>query len=262
MPPLAPGADPYYTLYQGSLSAQWQIDLFGRVRRQSEAAQAQIYASEQGRRARRAVADHCRGGGLRRRCAVSTGSSRSPAPPPTTTPGRRSIFDLRFKGGAASQVEVQQVESQYQLALARSRARAAGGGAGEPAVDPARAQPGADRARQGSRPARALRRSPATCRRRCWSDAPTSCRPSRTWSRPTPSIGVAQVAALPDAVADRGAGLGQHRARRLSQFRVGGGCRSRPAWPGRSSPSVRSRARCSSAEAAQREALPATSGWC
>jgi multidrug efflux system outer membrane protein len=49
-PPLAPGADPYYTLYQGALSAGWQIDLFGRVRRQSEAAQAQVYASEQGRR--------------------------------------------------------------------------------------------------------------------------------------------------------------------------------------------------------------------
>ena len=51
VPPLAPGADPYTTLYKGALSAQWQIDLFGRVRRQSETAQAQLYASEQGRRA-------------------------------------------------------------------------------------------------------------------------------------------------------------------------------------------------------------------
>jgi len=49
-PPIPAPADPYYTLYQGALSAQWQIDLFGRVRRQSEAAQAQVYASEQGRR--------------------------------------------------------------------------------------------------------------------------------------------------------------------------------------------------------------------
>ena len=42
--------NPWYKLYQGSASADWQIDLFGRVRRQSEAAQAQVFASEQGRR--------------------------------------------------------------------------------------------------------------------------------------------------------------------------------------------------------------------
>ena len=46
-----PGADPYYTLYQGALGATWQIDLFGRVRRQTESAQAQVYASEQARAA-------------------------------------------------------------------------------------------------------------------------------------------------------------------------------------------------------------------
>ncbi|MFN7887718.1 MAG: TolC family protein, partial [Betaproteobacteria bacterium] len=49
-PPLPPGADPYFSLYQGALSASWQIDLFGRVQRLSEAAQAQVYASEQARR--------------------------------------------------------------------------------------------------------------------------------------------------------------------------------------------------------------------
>ena len=48
--PLPPGADPYYNLYNGALGAGWQIDLFGRVRRQTEAAQAQVYATEQGRR--------------------------------------------------------------------------------------------------------------------------------------------------------------------------------------------------------------------
>ena len=49
-PPLGPGVDPNYSLYQASLNADWQIDLFGRVRRQSEQAQAAVYASEQGRR--------------------------------------------------------------------------------------------------------------------------------------------------------------------------------------------------------------------
>jgi multidrug efflux system outer membrane protein len=48
--PLPAGTDPYYTLYQGALNAAWQIDLFGRVQRQSESAQALVLASEQARR--------------------------------------------------------------------------------------------------------------------------------------------------------------------------------------------------------------------
>ena len=49
-PPLPPGANPYFSLYQVSMGAAWQTDLFGRVRRQTEAAQAQVYASEQAQR--------------------------------------------------------------------------------------------------------------------------------------------------------------------------------------------------------------------
>ncbi len=50
-PPLPPGAERSFSLYQVGLGASWQLDLFGRVRRLSEAAQAQVYASEQGQRA-------------------------------------------------------------------------------------------------------------------------------------------------------------------------------------------------------------------
>ncbi|MFO0233206.1 MAG: TolC family protein, partial [Burkholderiales bacterium] len=50
VPPLPPGANPYFSLYQVSLGAAWQTDLFGRIRRQTEAVQAQVYASEQGQR--------------------------------------------------------------------------------------------------------------------------------------------------------------------------------------------------------------------
>jgi len=46
----AGGTDPWYSLYEASVGAAWQIDLFGRVRRESEAAQAAVLASEQGRR--------------------------------------------------------------------------------------------------------------------------------------------------------------------------------------------------------------------
>ena len=116
-PPLGPGTDPYYTLYQGSLSAQWQVDLFGRVRRQSEAAQAQVYASEQGRRGvilsviTSVAASYIVLRGLDRQLEIARATADNYA-------GTKKIFDLRFKGGVVSQVEVGQVESQYQQALA------------------------------------------------------------------------------------------------------------------------------------------------
>jgi multidrug efflux system outer membrane protein len=116
-PPLAPGADPYYTLYQGALGAQWQIDLFGRVRRQSEAAQAQVFATEQGRRGvvlslvTSVAASYISLRALDRQLEISQATAKNYA-------DTARIFDLRFKGGVVSEVELKQVESQYQQALA------------------------------------------------------------------------------------------------------------------------------------------------
>jgi outer membrane protein, multidrug efflux system len=116
-PPLAPGTDPYYTLYQGALSAQWQIDLFGRVRRQSEAAQAQVYASEQGRRGviltlvTSVASSYINLRALDRQLEIAQATAKNYA-------DTARIFDLRFKGGVVSEVELNQVESQYQQALA------------------------------------------------------------------------------------------------------------------------------------------------
>ena len=116
-PPLAPGADPYYTLYQGALSAQWQIDLFGRVRRQSEAAQAQVYASEQGRRGviltlvTSVATGYVNLRALDRQLEIAQATAKNYA-------DTARIFELRFKGGVVSEVELNQVESQYQQALA------------------------------------------------------------------------------------------------------------------------------------------------
>ena len=115
--PLAPGADPYYTLYQGALGVGWQLDLFGRVRRQSESAQAQVYASEQGRRGvilsivTSVAASYIGLRSLDRQLEIALATARS---------YRQSVelFELRFQGGVVSQVEVLQVQSQYQQALA------------------------------------------------------------------------------------------------------------------------------------------------
>ncbi len=116
-PPFAAGTDPYYSLYQGALSAQWQIDLFGRTRRQSEAAQAQVYASEQGRRGvilslvTSVAAAYIGLRALDRQLEISRATAANYS-------GTLKIFELRFTGGVVSEVELAQVQSQYQQALA------------------------------------------------------------------------------------------------------------------------------------------------
>ena len=117
VPPIPPGADPYFTLYQASLGASWQLDLFGRVRRLTEAAQAQVYASEQ---AQRGVVLSVVAGmassyiGLRaldRQLEIARATAGNFGE-------TARIFDLRFKAGIVSQTEVSQIRSQYQQALA------------------------------------------------------------------------------------------------------------------------------------------------
>ncbi|HEY6240235.1 MAG TPA: efflux transporter outer membrane subunit [Burkholderiales bacterium] len=115
--PLAPGTNTNYSLYQGALNASWQIDLFGRVRRQSEAAQAQVYASEQGRRGvilsvvSTAAVSYVALRALDRELEIASATARNYA-------DTKALFQLRFAGGVVSEVELAQIESQYQQALA------------------------------------------------------------------------------------------------------------------------------------------------
>jgi len=115
--PLPEGADPYYSLYQGALGAAWQLDLFGRVRRQSEAAQARVYATEQGRRGvvlslvTSVAASYIALRALDKQLEVSQQTAQNSA-------NTLRILDLRHKGGVVSRLELEQVQSQYQQALA------------------------------------------------------------------------------------------------------------------------------------------------
>lgn len=115
--PLPPGTDPYYSLYRGALNASWQIDLFGRIRRQSEAAQAQVFASEQGRRGvilsvvTSVAASYIVLRALDRQLEIVRASARNYA-------DTLRLFELRYQGGVVSQVELSQALSQYELALA------------------------------------------------------------------------------------------------------------------------------------------------
>lgn len=106
-----------YNAVQADLFASWEIDLFGRLRRQSEAAQADLLSSEEGRRATvlSLVAAIANGyvslRALDRQLEISgaTLKSRSDA---------LDLFTTRFKGGVISQVELEQARSEYATALA------------------------------------------------------------------------------------------------------------------------------------------------
>jgi multidrug efflux system outer membrane protein len=116
-PSLPPGADRDYDLYTAALGASWQIDLFGRVRRQAEAAQAQVYATEQGRRGvvlsvvTSVTTGYIALRALDRQLEIARATANNYA-------DTVRLFELRFKGGAVSEVELAQAQSQYQQALA------------------------------------------------------------------------------------------------------------------------------------------------
>jgi multidrug efflux system outer membrane protein len=117
MPPVPEPADPYFTLYQASLGASWQIDLFGRVRRLSEAAQAQVYASEQGKRG--VVLTVVSGVATSYIVMRALDRQLEIAQATAANFGETArIFGLRFRRGIVSQTEVSQIDSQYQQALA------------------------------------------------------------------------------------------------------------------------------------------------
>lgn len=105
------------TIYDASLSAAWQIDLFGRVRRQAEAAQAQVYASEQGRRGvvlsvvSATTTAYIGLRALDRQLEIARATEQNH--------GRSlRLFEARHRGGTVSEVERSQVESQYRQAQA------------------------------------------------------------------------------------------------------------------------------------------------
>ena len=113
----APGSDPYYTQYEAALGASWQLDLFGRVQRQTESAQAQVYSSEQGRRGvilsvvTGVASSYVALRGLDRQLVIAKDTELS-------YKGSLDLFKLRHLYGTVSQLEVDQVDSQYRQAMA------------------------------------------------------------------------------------------------------------------------------------------------
>ena len=116
--PTSLSVDPVtYNSYSAVLNAAWEIDIWGRIRRQSEAARAQLLASEDGRRAViLSLVGSVSGAYINLRSldrqleiAKSTAKSRGES---------YDIFRLRYSGGIISLLELSQNQSQYEEALA------------------------------------------------------------------------------------------------------------------------------------------------
>ena len=117
LPDLPAGVNPVFNTLEPALSASWEIDVFGRVRRETESARASLLASEEGRRATilslvASVATayiNLRDLDAQLVIAKETTESRSESV---------RVFTARFGGGDVSQMELAQSQSEYQASLA------------------------------------------------------------------------------------------------------------------------------------------------
>lgn len=103
--------------YQVGLSASWEIDLWGRVARQSEAARASILANEQARRGvimslvAQTVSAYLQLRGLDAQLDLANKTLAAYG-------DTLKLFELRFKYGQLSQLQVEQARSRYETAAA------------------------------------------------------------------------------------------------------------------------------------------------
>ncbi len=106
-----------FDTYQTTLNASWELDIWGRIRRSTEAARAELLASEEGQRAvilsliSSVAGSYVNLRDLDRQLEIakSTANIREAA---------FGIFKIRFEGGVISEMELTQVKSQYDEALA------------------------------------------------------------------------------------------------------------------------------------------------
>lgn len=114
---LSPGAHTVYNNYTSLLNASWELDIWGSIRRSTEAARADILSTEEGWRTVvlslvAAVATtyiDLRSLDRQLDIAQRTAESRKES---------YELFKLRFKGGIISDLQLSQVQSQYEESLA------------------------------------------------------------------------------------------------------------------------------------------------
>ncbi len=116
--PLPPGTDTTYSNYDAFLGGTWEIDFWGKYRRASESAQAELFSTEE---ARRTVVQtlvsavaltyiEIRAMDKELEVVLATAETRKQT---------LDLFQLRFNEGIISEVDLVQAESEYADALAR-----------------------------------------------------------------------------------------------------------------------------------------------
>jgi multidrug efflux system outer membrane protein len=114
---LPPGVGPVVNQFSATLAASWEIDLFGKLRRQTEAARANLLASEEGRRATilalvaSVASSYITLVSLDRQLDIAKATTASRA-------DSVNVFSLRYKYGQVSQMELSQSQSEYEASLA------------------------------------------------------------------------------------------------------------------------------------------------
>jgi multidrug efflux system outer membrane protein len=110
--------DPLSSNFNSLLSASWEIDLWGRIRRETEAARANLFATEEARRGvtltviSSAISSYISLLDLDEQLRVTD----------STIAGRKKsvdLFETRLAGGWISEFEMSQVRGEYQGALAQ-----------------------------------------------------------------------------------------------------------------------------------------------
>ena len=109
--------DPVRGNYSALASASWELDLWGRIRRETEAARADLLATEQARRGvaltvvAAIVTAYVNLLDLDRQLKISEDTLK-------VRQASVNIFRLRFEGGTISDFEMQQVQAEYEIAVA------------------------------------------------------------------------------------------------------------------------------------------------
>ena len=115
--PLPAGTANPYTIYNAGFNASWEIDFWGKYRRASEAARAALLGTLEGRRSvilslvASVAGSYVNLRDLDRQLEIArrTAASRQQS---------YQIFQLRFQGGLISELELSQVQSEFEQALA------------------------------------------------------------------------------------------------------------------------------------------------
>ncbi|SIT48460.1 RND efflux system, outer membrane lipoprotein CmeC [Paraburkholderia piptadeniae] len=117
-PLLANVNNPVFNTYTAALSASWEIDLFGHNRRLTESARASLLSSEEAKRGTiltlvsSVASSYINLRSLDRQLEIAKATTESRA-------DSVHVFELRFKGGEVSQMELAQSQSEYEDSRSR-----------------------------------------------------------------------------------------------------------------------------------------------